>query len=76
MPYRLLGRDGQKYASEVPGTLGGYRPKKIYGKLDCRSASAPSPGAATSGIAGVLGGGAAILADLAKPRSAFATVAA
>jgi methylphosphotriester-DNA--protein-cysteine methyltransferase len=38
MAYRLLDRNGKEYASDVRGTLGGYKPKKIYGKLDCRSA--------------------------------------
>jgi hypothetical protein len=38
MPYKLLDRDGKQYTSEMPGTLGGYRVNKIYGKLDCRSA--------------------------------------
>ena len=35
--YLLLGPDGP-YRSPVKGTLGGYRPKKIYGRLDCSSA--------------------------------------
>ncbi len=38
MPYRLMDQNGEEYLSEAPGTLGGYRPSKIYGKLDCRSA--------------------------------------
>lgn len=38
MAYKLLDHNGKVYLSEVPGKLGGYRPKKIYGKLDCRSA--------------------------------------
>ena len=37
MSYTLLGPDGP-YRSEVPGTLGGHRPRKIYGRLDCPSA--------------------------------------
>jgi hypothetical protein len=32
--YRLTGPDGE-YASETPGTLGGHRRSKIYGRLDC-----------------------------------------
>jgi hypothetical protein len=36
--YTLLGSDGRPYRSETPGTLGGYRPGKIYGRLDCPSA--------------------------------------
>ncbi len=36
--YTLIGPDGQPYESEIPGTLGGYKPRRIYGRLDCRSA--------------------------------------
>ena len=36
--YTLIGPDGQPYESETPGTLGGYKPRKIYGRLDCPSA--------------------------------------
>lgn len=36
--FRLLGADGRTYDSEQPGTLGGYRRRKIYGRLDCPSA--------------------------------------
>jgi hypothetical protein len=36
--YRLLGADREHYESAVPGTLGGYRPRSIYGRLNCRSA--------------------------------------
>lgn len=36
--WRLLGADGKPYESTVPGALGGYRPRKIYGRLDCPSA--------------------------------------
>lgn len=38
MAYRLLGRNGNEYTSDVPGTLGGYSRKKVYGMLDCGSA--------------------------------------
>lgn len=38
MTYTLIGADGRPYASDTPGTLGGYRPNRIYGRLDCRSA--------------------------------------
>jgi methylphosphotriester-DNA--protein-cysteine methyltransferase len=38
MSYTLLDCDGQPYASPVPGTLGGHRRNKIYGRLDCPSA--------------------------------------
>jgi metal binding Ada-like protein len=40
MPYRLIGADGKPYLSDVPGLLGGYRPRRIYGLLDCASALA------------------------------------
>jgi Metal binding domain of Ada len=37
-PYTLLGPDRQPYQSTAPGALGGYRPARIYGRLDCPSA--------------------------------------
>ncbi|QXC60736.1 metal-binding protein [Aquihabitans sp. G128] len=37
-PYRLVGADGQVHDSAEPGTLGGHRSGKLYGRLDCRSA--------------------------------------
>ena len=36
--YKLLGADGKFYMSDEPGTLGGNRNAKIYGRLDCPSA--------------------------------------
>jgi hypothetical protein len=36
--WTLLGADGKPYQSEVPGTLGGHRGQRIYGRLDCRAA--------------------------------------
>ena len=36
--YTLLDRDGRPYSSQAPGTLGGHRRSKIYGRLDCPSA--------------------------------------
>ena len=36
--YRLIGADGQETFSAIPGTLGGNRRRRIYGRLDCRSA--------------------------------------
>ena len=36
--YTLIGPDGKPYRSATPGTLGGYKPSKIYGRLDCPSA--------------------------------------
>ena len=36
--YTLIGADGKPWASEVPGTLGGNRRGKLYGRLDCPSA--------------------------------------
>ena len=38
MMYHLIGNDGKPYDSETPGTLGGHRKLKIYGRLDCPSA--------------------------------------
>jgi hypothetical protein len=37
--YRLIGADGVEYESETPGTLGGHRRNKIYGRLDCAGAA-------------------------------------
>lgn len=36
--WTLLGADGVPYQSERPGTLGGHRRQRIYGRLDCRAA--------------------------------------
>lgn len=36
--YMLIGKDGKEYESVTPGTLGGHRKLKIYGRLDCPSA--------------------------------------
>jgi methylphosphotriester-DNA--protein-cysteine methyltransferase len=36
--YRLTGPDGREYLSATPGTLGGHRRTKGYGRLDCRVA--------------------------------------
>ena len=38
MTYTLLGRDGRPSPSAVPGTLGGNRRGRLYGRLDCPSA--------------------------------------
>ena len=38
MTWRLLGADGRPCDSAVPGTLGGHRCTRIYGRLDCPSA--------------------------------------
>jgi hypothetical protein len=38
MQFKLLGPDGRVHTSETPGKLGGYRPHKLYGRLDCPSA--------------------------------------
>ncbi len=35
--YVLIGSDGQVYQSKVPGRYAGWRPGKIFGRLDCRS---------------------------------------
>jgi hypothetical protein len=36
--WTLLGPDRKPYASPVPGTLGGYRLGRLYGRLDCPAA--------------------------------------
>ena len=36
--YTLLGGDGVPYQSLTAGTFGGYKPMRIYGRLDCPSA--------------------------------------
>jgi len=36
--YTLIGSDGKPYRSATPGTLGGHRRSRIYGRLDCPSA--------------------------------------
>ena len=40
MSYKLLGADGRTYWSESPGSLGGHRRTRIYGRLDCPTALA------------------------------------
>ena len=37
--YKLRAADGTTYLSATPGELGGYKPKRIYGRLDCSSAN-------------------------------------
>lgn len=37
-PYVLARADGTSYRSATPGTLGGHRRTKLYGRLDCPSA--------------------------------------
>lgn len=36
--YGLLGADGHPYLSATPGTFGGHRRLRLYGRLDCPSA--------------------------------------
>ena len=36
--YKLIDSNGKEYFSDAPGTLGGNKKLKIYGKLDCPSA--------------------------------------
>lgn len=36
--YELIGADGRPHASQTPGTLGGHRGNRVYGRLDCRGA--------------------------------------
>ncbi len=37
--YRLLGPDGTFYDSTAPGQFGGHKKQRIYGRLDCRTAT-------------------------------------
>ncbi|KDC21474.1 Ada metal-binding domain-containing protein [Bordetella bronchiseptica] len=37
--WRLIGADGQPLLSAEPGTLGGHRRGRLYGRLDCRAAA-------------------------------------
>ncbi|GIG69538.1 Ada metal-binding domain-containing protein [Phytomonospora endophytica] len=37
--YTLLGVDGRPFESPRPGTLGGHRRGRLYGRLDCPSAA-------------------------------------
>jgi hypothetical protein len=36
--YTLTGPDGKPYPSALPGTLGGHRRSRVYGRLDCPAA--------------------------------------
>ena len=36
--YKLIDKNGKEYYSKIPGTYGGNKKLKIYGKLDCCSA--------------------------------------
>ena len=36
--YKLVDENGNPYLSQTPGTIGGYKKRKIYGRLDCPSA--------------------------------------
>jgi methylphosphotriester-DNA--protein-cysteine methyltransferase len=36
--YTLIGRDGRPHPSASPGTLGGHRRGRVYGRLDCPAA--------------------------------------
>jgi hypothetical protein len=36
--WALVGADGRSFASPIPGTLGGHRRTKVYGRLDCPTA--------------------------------------
>ena len=36
--FTLLGPDGRPYSSTTPGTFGGHRGGKLYGRLDCCAA--------------------------------------
>ena len=37
--FKLIGPDGKMYFSSKPGTLGGHKKQKIYGRLACPSAN-------------------------------------
>lgn len=37
--YRLMDGNGNFYYTPLPGCLGGYKRRKIYGRLDCKSAA-------------------------------------
>ena len=37
--YKLIDSNGLEYLSNIPGTLGGNKKLKIYGRLDCPSAN-------------------------------------
>ena len=37
--YKLRAADGTTYLSAKPGELGGYKPLRTYGRLDCSSAN-------------------------------------
>ena len=39
MSWVLVGADGRPYDSATPGTVGGHRRARIYGRLDCPSAA-------------------------------------
>jgi len=41
--YRLINASGEEVLSTVPGTFGGNRRRRIYGRLDCRSAVGSLP---------------------------------
>lgn len=36
--YTLIGADNRPYKSETPGTFGGHRKTKVYGRMDCSAA--------------------------------------
>jgi len=36
--WRLVGADGAAFESACPGTLGGHRRTRVYGRLDCAAA--------------------------------------
>ncbi len=37
--YKLTNENGEEYLSSIPGSLGGNKRLKIYGRLDCPSAN-------------------------------------
>ncbi|HET9648131.1 MAG TPA: Ada metal-binding domain-containing protein [Microlunatus sp.] len=39
MSWTLVGADGRTYVSGSPGSVGGHRRTRIYGRMDCPSAT-------------------------------------
>jgi methylated-DNA-[protein]-cysteine S-methyltransferase len=61
--YTLIGADGVARAGTTPGTLGGHRGSRIYGRLDC-------PGAARAIARGGYVANRVFFADEATARAA------
>ena len=59
--YTLLDASGLPYRSGTPGTVGGHRRSKIYGRLDCPSALRAIASGGKLVIAGARATGSALL---------------